>query len=205
MIVRIPLGAAFRYGWRAFVQNLFFFIGLMLLAGVPLFLLEGWARALPEVSAKAGVIEFVAGLWRVAVAMAVILACLGIHDRGRASPSEFRRIGNRYIPYFFGTLLYSLLVGIGVVLLVVPGIYVGVACQFAPYLIIDRRCGPVEALRESAALTKGSRWGLLFFGLAMIGLNILGSLFFGLGLLVTVPVTFCAHVWVYRRFVPAVA
>jgi uncharacterized membrane protein len=134
--------------------------------------------------------------------MAVIVACLGIYDRGFASPSEFRRIGSRYIPYFFGTLLYSLLVGIGMVLLVVPGVYVGVACQFAPYLIIDRRLGPVAALRESAALTKGSRWGLLFFGLVVIGLNILGSLLFGLGLLVTVPVTFSAHVWVYRRFVP---
>ncbi|MFP4482662.1 MAG: DUF975 family protein [Thermovirgaceae bacterium] len=204
MIVQVPLGEAFRYGWEAFRRNVFFFIGLLLIAGLPLALLEGWAGSLPDRSLQGAVIEIFAALFRVAVAMAVIVTCLGIYDRGLASPSEFRRIGNRYIPYFFGTMLYSLLVGIGMVLLVVPGVYVGVACQFAPYLIIDRRLGPVEALRESAALTKGSRWGLLFFGLVMIGLNILGSLLFGLGLLITVPVTFSAHVWVYRRFVPAV-
>ncbi len=205
MIVQVPLSEAFRYGWESFRRNVLFFIGLLLLAGVPLILLEAWAGSLGDGSPRKALVELIAGLLRVAVAMAVIVACLGIYDRGFASPSEFKRIGSRYLPYFFGTLLYSLLVGIGMVLLVVPGVYVGVACQFAPYLIIDRRLGPVSALRESAALTKGSRWGLLFFGLVMIGLNILGSLLFGLGLLVTVPVTFSAHVWVYRRFVPALA
>jgi len=203
MIVQVPVGEAFRYGWGAFKENVFFFIGLLLLAGVPLVLLEGWAGSLPGGSGQEALVKLVAGLFRVAAAMAVIVTCLGIYDRGFASPSEFKRIGNRYIPYFFGTLLYSLLVGIGMVFFVVPGVYVGVACQFAPYLIIDRRLGPVEALRESASLTKGSRWGLLLFGLVVIGLNILGSLLFGLGLLVTVPVTFSAHVWAYRRFVPA--
>ena len=203
MKVNVPIGEAFRWGWRAYARNLFFFTGLLLLAVVPLFLLGGWAGTFPEGSVEKSLVELVAGIWRVAVAMAVILSCLAIHDREAAAPSEFRRIGSRYIAYFFGTLLYSLLVGIGLIFFIVPGLYIGVACQFTPYLIIDRKLGPIEALKESARLTKGSRWGLLFLGLSMVALNILGSLLFGLGLLVTIPISFCAHVWAYRRFVPA--
>lgn len=204
MTVDIQVGAALRYGWRAFRENMFFFVGMLLLLVIPLVLLETRAVRLPQGTFEYGLVKLVAGLWRIASAMAVILVSLDVYDAGRASMEGFRRIGSRYVPYIVGSLIYSLLVGIGMILLVIPGLYIAVICQFTPYLIIDRKLGPIESLKESTRLTKGSRWGLLLFGLVMLGLNFVGSILFGIGLLVTLPVTICAHVWVYRRFVPVV-
>jgi uncharacterized membrane protein len=41
------------------------------------------------------------------------------------------------------------MIGVGMVLLVVPGIYLAVRYQFMPYLIIDKGMQPMDALRAA--------------------------------------------------------
>jgi uncharacterized membrane protein len=100
---------------------------------------------------------------------------------------------------FLGTeLLVGIIVFFGFLLLVVPGIIAAVGLGFAPYLVIDRAKGPIEALKESWRITQGHKWQLFLFGLALIGLNILGLLALVVGLLVSVPVTWLAVTHAYR-------
>jgi uncharacterized membrane protein len=40
---------------------------------------------------------------------------------------------------------------------------------------------------------------LVLFVLLLIGINILGLLAFGIGLFVTIPVTFVANAWVFKK------
>jgi preprotein translocase subunit SecY len=86
----------------------------------------------------------------------------------------------------------------GLILFIVPGIVAGVALLFTSYLIIDRDLGPVDAMKESLRITNGHRWNIVLFLLLATGLNILGALFFGIGLLVTIPVSALALVHIYR-------
>lgn len=83
----------------------------------------------------------------------------------------------------------------GLALLVVPGLYA--AARLAPsfLVVVGRREGPVEALRISLRLTQGRSGPLLLMSLFLLGLNLLGAAFLGLGLLATVPVSalLCAH------------
>jgi len=51
----------------------------------------------------------------------------------------------------------------------------------------------LEALRASSSLTEEVKWNLLLFWLAIIGLNILGAICLGIGLLVTVPMSLMAQ------------
>jgi len=85
----------------------------------------------------------------------------------------------------------------GLALLVVPGLYA--AARLAPsfLVVVGRREGPVEALRISLQLTRGRSGPLLLLSLFLLGLNLLGAAFLGLGLLVTVPVSalLCAHAY----------
>ncbi len=100
---------------------------------------------------------------------------------------------------FLGTeLLAGLIIVIGFLLLVVPGIIAAIGLGFAPYFVIDRASRPVEALKESWRITKGSKGQLFLFGLALIGLNLLGLLALVVGILVSVPVTWLAVTHAYR-------
>jgi len=100
---------------------------------------------------------------------------------------------------FLGTeLLAAIIIFIGFLLLVVPGIIAAIGLGFAPYFVIDRAKGPIEALKESWRITKGYKGQLFLFGLALIGINLLGVLALVVGILVSVPVTWLAVTHAYR-------
>ena len=89
---------------------------------------------------------------------------------------------------FVGTrILTIIIVLVGLILLIVPGIIAALALMFATYVVVDRGFGPIEAIKESVRLTKGHRWELFLLALALIGLNILGAIALLVGLLVTIP------------------
>jgi len=71
--------------------------------------------------------------------------------------------------------------------------------MFFGYFIVERGLGPVKALQQSNALTKGAKWDLFIFGLLLCGINLLGALVFLIGLFVTIPTTMVAIAYVYRR------
>lgn len=56
-----------------------------------------------------------------------------------------------------------------------------------------------SSLREAAADTQGVKWRLLGFGLLCLGVNLVGAIAIGVGLLVTIPTTLVAAAYVFRR------
>lgn len=107
--------------------------------------------------------------------------------------------------YLAGSLLYGLMVVLGLLLFVVPGVYLALRYGFSAYAIVDGRKGIGEAFRESARITTGVKWNLLLYGLAALGLILLGILCFGVGLLVAVPVIMLATAHLYRVLLQATA
>lgn len=100
---------------------------------------------------------------------------------------------------YLGTkVLVALIVVLGLILVIVPGVIAGLALMFATYLIVDKGRTPLEAIKESVRMTKGNRWKLFLFVLALAALNIVGAVLFFVGLMVTVPVTYLAMVHAYR-------
>jgi len=85
-------------------------------------------------------------------------------------------------------LLLPLLL-IGLALLVLPGLYATARLGPAFFIVARGRAGPLEALRLSAQLTRGSSGRLLVLSLFLLVFNSLGAAFLGLGLLVTVPIS----------------
>lgn len=105
--------------------------------------------------------------------------------------------------YFFrvlgASILISIIVGLGLILLIIPGIIWGLKYQFAINLIVDKNIGIMEAMRQSAELTKGVKWQLFLFCLGVFGVMILGALVFGVGVLVAFPIVWLADIYIYRK------
>lgn len=96
------------------------------------------------------------------------------------------------------SLLAGLMILGGLILLIVPGIIVGLMVSFVGYIVIEEKLGPIDAIKRSMALTKGSRFKLFQLALATILLNILGFFALLVGLFVTIPISFIAMVHAYR-------
>jgi len=101
-------------------------------------------------------------------------------------------------PYIAASLLAGLAVIGGLILLILPGIFVAVRLSMVRFEVIDG-AGIKESLHKSWALTAGHFWWLFLFILLLIVLNILGALAFMVGLLISIPVTMLAYAHVYQK------
>ena len=87
----------------------------------------------------------------------------------------------KFVPVFLTSLLVQVLVSLGMVFLIVPGVFLAVMLLVSTVACILEDRSPVEALKRSRELTRGNRWRVL--GLVLI----LALLVIGTGLLVAIP------------------
>lgn len=106
---------------------------------------------------------------------------------------------NRFRDFLLSNILYGLAVVVGLILLIIPGIVVAVALGVFHYALVDKKAGPLEALKQSRALTKGARWKLFLFTIVSFLVTIAGLAAVVIGLLVAIPVMTLAGAWVYRQ------
>lgn len=91
--------------------------------------------------------------------------------RGRAaSPAESAGRGlQRFAPVLTATLLEGIIEGLGLVLLVVPGLIAMVMLVVTLPACVVERLGPWASLQRSVELTRGFRWPI-FGGLFLVGI-----------------------------------
>lgn len=197
----IAVGECINFGWTTFKKRTWFLILVPLVVFAASFCI-GIATAVVVgiVEGAAGaVIQFVSSLVvNVLVSIGTITLYLKVHD----APESAKLMDFWHPEFFFKYLLAGIVLGIililGFVLLIIPGIILSLIFAFTLYLVVDRGLGPIAALKESARLTKGNRWNLLLLTLAIILLNIVGLIALVVGLFVTVPISALAMIHAYR-------
>jgi uncharacterized membrane protein len=95
-----------------------------------------------------------------------------------------------WIPAAVVSLLSQTLIALGLIALIIPGIYLAVSYLFAIPMGIFGGLDPWAAMEWSRKLITRNWWR--FFGLLLIlvVLNLLGLVLAGIGLLLTIPLTF---------------
>ena len=187
---------AFVVAWQTFKERPLFIIGLFIITIVISSVMSSLAHhAVGGSLVLLNVLDFAV---QILLGMGMTLILIRIYDNADTGYRDFFEPIPLFVSYIIATILTTIIVSIGFLLLVIPGIVASIALMFVPYLIIDRNMGPIEAIKESVNLSKGHMWNLLMLGLLIIGLNVVGVLAFGIGLLVTIPVSALAVVHVYR-------
>lgn len=104
-------------------------------------------------------------------------------------------------PLVIASILTTIFIVIGTILLILPGIFLGVALAFVAPIIIFSGMEFWPAIQTSMSLIKKD-WFAFFGFFILLGLiNILGFLLLGVGLLVTIPATYCAIYAAYEDIV----
>jgi uncharacterized membrane protein len=182
---KFTIEEAVDFGWKSTKNNFWALAGLFILV----FMLSSGTGLFPGLSF---VISILGGI-------SILTAALDIYAGKKVAVEGLFSKYKFILQYLTASLLYLAVVFIGLVLLIVPGIYLMLRFQFYKFLVVDKGLEPIEALRESARVTRGHIWQL--FGLFCISvvLNMLGLLALGVGLLVTVPITLLAYTYVYKK------
>lgn len=189
---------AFSSAWSAFKRNTWMLVGATaFIGGVSLV-------GNMIIGDDTGILSFILSI-ALAVAtwwLSLGFIRMGLLVHGGGTPvfkMLFAESWDRTWKYAVASIVTSIIVIVGLVLLIVPGIIAQVMLSLSVFFILEKGSGPIEALKESRRMTKGKRWDLFLFFVVAILLNIAGAIPMGLGLLVTVPVTLLAFVHVYKK------
>lgn len=196
----IAIGECISFGWTTFKKRPWFFIQAALVI-VGVYLVLGIVAAIVGLNAKEVGDALGDGLSSIAgvfTGIGTIALYLKAHDDVASARIKDLWHPELFIKYLLASILMGLIVFVGFLLLIVPGIIFSLMLAFTLYLVVDRNLGPINALKESRRLTRGNRWSLALLGLALVFLNIVGLVALGIGLFVTVPVSGLAMVHAYR-------
>ncbi len=192
---------AIKFGWETTKKNLGFFIPLVLVVAAVQIIFSFLSGQLnPNDDTNIGMIISLAS-WAVTSLLAIgqLKIVLKFVDGQKASLPELFSYYKYLLNYIVGSLVFGLIVAVGIVLLVIPGIILSIKLGFYSYYIVDKGMGPFEALKASWGVTKGISWNLFLLGLLLGLINVAGVLLLVIGLLVTIPTTALAHAYVYRK------
>lgn len=132
--------------------------------------------------------------------MGVLMLILSFVDGNKASYKILWSTPEKVLPYLGLSFLQGLIVAVGTILLIVPGIIWGLTYMFAPYVFVDQKLGVMDSLKRSGEITKGRKWELFGFVILLMLINMAGALVFGIGLVITIPVVMIAYAKAYRTF-----
>jgi len=189
------------FGWDTLKKNFGFFLGLLAIVVAVNVLFGLVMSSFSEEAPKALMVAVSVLSWILdfLISMGIIRITLKFCDREQTTYRDLFSAYRLLLNYIVGSIVYGIIVAIGLVFLIIPGIYLAVKYQFYDYLIVDKGMGPIDAVKRSGVLTEGVKRNLVLFWLMLMGINILGLLALGVGLIASVPVSWLANAYVYRR------
>ena len=186
-----------RFGWRTFKRRGWFLVGMTALMMVVSWAIAALAGSLG--GRGGGVLLGAANIGlSTLLTMGFTAVMIRAHDALESAEVSDLWHPRPFWKFLAAEILTGLIVLVGLILLVIPGVILMLMYLFVPYLVIDKELGPIEALKESARITRGFRLELLLLFLIAFVLNIFGALALLAGLLVSIPVTTLALVHAYR-------
>jgi uncharacterized membrane protein len=199
--MEFTVGSAIRLGWETFKTRPWFFIG----ASVVIVLANALATVVSAAVDVRGTFDDPSLLGQAvdfALSSLVDMGMIAFYLAAHADPeaAELSQLWHPrpYLKYLATSFLVYCVVGLGLLLLIVPGIIAIVVFMFAMIIVIDQELGPIDAMSESIRITRGNRWPLLGLAAVQIAIGVAGVLALGVGVLVAIPVVMISLVHAYR-------
>lgn len=189
---------AVSFGWQSVWKSVWFWISLVLIVALLSWIRDALVDSIASEGGKA-VVEVIYFFINAYITLGIARVALSYVDKKKTEYSDLKSDFKLYLNYVMATILYTLIVLVGFVLLVVPGVIWAIQFSMYPYLIIEKGYDPIQALKKSLEITRGERAHLFVYGLVLIGVIILGALALFVGLFIAIPIVWLSTAYVYRQ------
>ena len=197
------VGSALSFGWETFKKRPWFFVGVsvvifiayMVVGGVSSGIDAGLGGSADEPTLTGAVVNFVLSTF---IGMGVTAFYLAAHDDPETVQLSALWHPQPFWKFLGASILVGVTIGVGFVLLIVPGIIAMLFFMFTTFIVIDRGLGPIDAMKESMRIGNGYRWTLLGLIVLLMLIIVAGTVALLVGLLVAMPVATLAFVHAYR-------
>jgi hypothetical protein len=196
----ISVRHAFDFAWPAFKKHFGLFTAVLLTIFGAWIVLEIVVIAGQRFGILLWAVMHLAFLFFLAgVEVGLLQVCRALSDgKAPAFAETFAclPLGSKFLA---AQILYLLMVVIGLLLLVVPGVYLGVRYALLGFCFADGERNLLRCFQQSAIRGKGVTTALLRILVTLLVLNLLGASLLALGLFITVPLSVLVMTDVYRQ------
>lgn len=201
------ISKALGFGWNIAKKNFWFFLAVLLIPNAISFLIAFIYQPLfDQNTLLLNILGFVIMIAGWIVSLQLSFATLALYfkfaDAKKAELKDlFAYFDARLLRrYFLLNLLFGLMMTVGILLFIIPGIYLGLKYWFTPYIFVDNpKIGIIEAFKESARITKGVKWKLFLLGILQTLIMLAGVLALLVGSAIAVPINYLSDIYVYRK------
>ncbi|MHA7130058.1 DUF2189 domain-containing protein [Algoriphagus namhaensis] len=186
--IHFSIDSALRRGWQLFVEESSILVGytlvFLLIAAIPAILWEDLSTLVSLLISP----PLAAGFYLIA------------NRISRGESVEFSNCfdGFKYwLPVIIVNLVTTILTVLGVFALILPGIYLGVAYSFALLFVLFGGADFWTSMELSRKLITKVWWQFFAFVILIVVINLAGVLCLGIGVLVSIPVSYMA---IYAAF-----
>ncbi len=187
---------AIKFAWEKMKVNFWLFVSIFIVVIIVNLITGALAKRVGSMSYIISIINYCISAF---IGMGVLKITLKINDNQAVSLNDIMAGSERFVDYILTSLLYGLIIFGGLILLIVPGIIWSYKYMFMTYFVIDKNMKPMDAFRASANITNGQKMNLFLFGMLLALINLAGLLCLGVGLFFTIPTTYIATTYVYRK------
>ncbi|MFN6944508.1 MAG: hypothetical protein ACK4ND_06140 [Cytophagaceae bacterium] len=115
--------------------------------------------------------------------------------------SDFFKGFDYFVPLLLTNLIGGILIFLGLLLLILPGVYLAVAYSLASLFVVFGGLDFWPALETCRRLITKQWFNFFILAVLLVLMNLLGAILLGVGLLVSLPVSFCAMYVAYEEIV----
>ena len=199
----ISISSLFSQGWSDFKQHWKVALGSFIILAIIQIVLSSFGYQIDPVTGEESgsrLMTLVGTLASVFLTIGITKLYIALSRDEEASIKDMFTSTNAstFVNYLVASILYGIMVFIGFLFIIIPGIIL--VCVFYPYYyyIIDKGAGILESFSLAKDATKGHRMTIFVTILAIALLNIVGLLALVIGLLVTLPLSMLIGVRLYR-------
>lgn len=196
----LRIGNVFSESWDMLKKNRKVLLSALLLYMIPtviLSMLTGNSND-RDATAGEGILKLISWVVSMYLAAGIFEVIRKVKFGEAVKATDVFQVHPKLLPYMIVSIVLGFMIGFGLILLIVPGIYLALTYGMTPFLVLDKKLSMGDAFKESARITKGSKWTLLGLVIVSILVNVLGALALIIGLLFTAP--FTELVWLNAYF-----
>ena len=131
--------------------------------------------------------------------MGYIKNCLQTLDGEEPQFSAYGQVSRKLLSFLVAYIILSIIITIGVILFIAPGIYLGLRLQFFYAFIVDDDAGIIDSFKRSWNITKGHSLKLFILFFIMLLIYIIGYLAVIIGIFVAIPLIVLMYGYTYRK------
>ena len=158
---------------------------------------------IPEKVTTFGIKDIVVGIIGMLLSglfwMGYLKNCMQTLDGEEPQFSAYGQVSRKLPAYIATYFIYNLIVFIGSVFLIIPGIYLGIRFQFYLAFIVEDNCGIIESFKKSWDITKGLSLKLIVLWLIMMLISFAGSIALFVGIFIAVPLIILMYGYIFRK------